>query len=135
MSLLVTLLLRICWIVVIPMVFHRVNMSWDIAQENLKVLASQANFVTTANTCGDNLYSMNLPVANSYMEGASQDIQQAWRFSCAMVIFLCCEIVLIPACGCVISCCLPTSQSSKETVNDIVYEKPSTPYAPLDSDE
>jgi membrane protein YdbS with pleckstrin-like domain len=40
LSILVALLLRICCFVVIPMVFHRVNMSWSIAQENLQVLSS-----------------------------------------------------------------------------------------------
>lgn len=90
--------------------------------------------MNTANMCGDSIYTMNLPLANSYMETASQDIQQAWRFSCAMVIFLCLEIVLVPVSGCVVACCCAQTKSSKETVKDIVYEQPSTPYAALDSD-
>jgi hypothetical protein len=40
LSLMIALGLRCCWIVTLPIVFHRVNVSWDISQENLLILES-----------------------------------------------------------------------------------------------
>lgn len=63
----IALALRVCWIVTLPIVFHRVNMSYVVSQENLLILDDQSTFSQYATTCGDPLNAMNIPLATSYM--------------------------------------------------------------------
>lgn len=67
LSLLIAMGLRVCWIVTLPIVFHRINISWDISQENLLILDDQRTFSPYANSCGDPLNAMNIDLANDYM--------------------------------------------------------------------
>lgn len=98
--------LRVCWIVTIPIVFHRINVSFDIASENLLILDDQKSFSQYANSCGDPLNAMNIEKANTFMYTASHVVNQAWAFSLSCIILLCvelafpCCIILLKNCNC-----------------------------------
>ena len=105
--------LRVCWIVTIPIVFHRINVSFEIASENLMILDDQKTFSQYATTCGDPLNAMNIEKADSYMYTASHVVNQAWAFSLACIIILCAELAF-PCCICFLKC-LSCDISSKKT--------------------
>lgn len=50
---------RVCWIITIPIVYHRLDMSYNSALVNLDVLKSQETFVPYAKSCGNPLYALN----------------------------------------------------------------------------
>ena len=83
---------RVCWIVTIPIVFHRVKESSVAAQANLDILDNQKEFVPIAEQCGNPLYALNYDQAEASMLNAASRITQAYKFSMAAVILMCAEV-------------------------------------------
>lgn len=60
MMVILAMCVRICWIVTVPIVFHRLNEAMDSAQNNLDILDTQQQFVSYAQSCGNPIYAMNM---------------------------------------------------------------------------
>ena len=82
---------RICYVVAVPIVFHRVNMTWDLTDANINVIKDQEYFAPIATQCGDLLTVMNTTQANDQMQTAFADVQKSWAFSCFGVVLICAE--------------------------------------------
>ena len=117
-SMLISVCLRVCWIITVPIIFHRVNESWKVAQLNLAVIKDQSNFAATGLLCGDPYAVMNIDVANQYMLQASLDMDKAWKYTLAMILIMMTEILMACVLPCIGSCC----QGSRGSAN--VYEAP-----------
>jgi hypothetical protein len=105
------LVARIAWIVTLSIIFHRIQISWKISQDNMQILTGQSSFSATVSTCGDPLTAMNIDRANSYMLAASVDVGKSYWFCLSMILLICLEIVL----GMVVllgSCCGSSTDQS-----------------------
>lgn len=107
---------RIAWIVTLSIIFHRIQLSWKISQDNIQILKGQSSFSATVTSCGDPLTAMNIATANSYMLAASVDVGKSYWFCLAMIIFLCLEVVLAVVFALCCFCCGSRTDQSDSIV-------------------
>ena len=110
---------RVCWYVTLPIIFHRLNVSYVQVYNNLNMLTSQTDFAPYATTCGDPTYALNIDKANSYMLSASENISKAWAFTVAALVLTFGEPAIF-CIGAMLIKCLG-NRASKGT--EIAYEK------------
>ncbi len=63
--------LRLCYIVALPILFHRLRDSKSVAKGNLDLLSEFGSFNAISMLCGDPLAVLDLEKATSYMLSAS----------------------------------------------------------------
>ena len=109
----------ISWLVTLPILFHRYNAGWNIAQQNMMILNDQAKFNPTALACGDPLNAMNIDVATLALHNAQRDIAAGWRFTMSMLVIAYIQIVapiFIPLIQKICSCFKSSAESTVYSV-------------------
>jgi hypothetical protein len=93
-------IMRVAWLVNLSIIFYRTKISWEAASNNLQVLKGQTSFSQAVKQCGDPLTAMNVPVANTYMLAASNQVTRTYWLSLSMILLICLEVFL----PCVLAC-------------------------------
>lgn len=96
--------MRLCYIVALPILFHRLRDSKSVAKGNLDLLSEFDSFNAISMQCGDPLAVLDLEKATSYMLSASSSVTKSYWFTLSAIILICTEIFILACLPCIISC-------------------------------
>lgn len=118
---------RVAFLVMIPMQFHRVKASEDVAIANLNMIQEYTDGFIPMSGCGDSLNTLNVDTANDYMTTAQDNINKSYWFTFACLMLICTEIFLTCAVPlfaiCVNTCCGSCFDRDNVDTEEVVYQK------------
>ncbi len=82
---------RLCLIVIIPMLFHRINQTWNLTQQNMLMITAYEPFSAYNTQCGDELNALNTTKASDFMKASQQTTNQSYWYTFSAIILLCLE--------------------------------------------
>jgi hypothetical protein len=97
-------LLRFCYLIALPILFHRLRDSMTVAEGNVALLSEFATFNSISMQCGDPLAVLDLEKSTSYMLSASSSVTKSYWFTLSAIILICTEIILLCFLPCLIKC-------------------------------